>query len=109
MKYLRPILWLVSFLLVISLSRSVVSLLSKRDIIRQQEGELARLSQENAQLQDALVRADTPEFIEKQAREKLGLVKDGETVVILPNTNHQSPITSTQQGSNWEKWWELFF
>ena len=109
MRILRPIIWLISLLLVISLTRSVVTLLQKRQIVVRQREELARLQEANAKLNEALSQAETPEYIEREAREKLGLVKDGETVVILPKINDQSSISNTQQGSYWQQWWGLFF
>lgn len=108
MRFVRPIIWLVSLLLVVSLTRSVASLLEKRNIVRVQEEQLQRLEAENKQLQDALTQAETPEFVERVAREKLGLVKDGETIVILPQ--QQVSVTQTSEKiPNWKQWWGLFF
>jgi cell division protein FtsB len=85
-----------------------VTLLQKRQILEEQRQELVRLQEENRKLEEALSQADTPEFVEKEAREKLGLVKEGETIVILPKTDPSSLITD-QQESNWKQWWGLFF
>ncbi len=111
MKLIKPIIWLVSFVLVISLTRSVISLLAKRDIVQTQKAELVRLEAENRQLEDALSQAQTAEFIERTAREKLGLVKDGEVVVLLPQSAQagESAVTSDENNPNWKKWWGLFF
>lgn len=111
MRLIRPIVWLISFVLVISLTRSVVSLLAKRDIVQTQSAELTRLEAENKQLEEALSQAQTPEFIEKTAREKLGLVKDGEVVVMLPQSAQAGDsLEETDENiPNWKKWWGLFF
>lgn len=110
MRLIRPIVWLISFVLVISLTRSVMSLLAKRDIVQTQKGELARLEAENRLLEDALSQAQTPEFIERTAREKLGLVKDGEVVVMLPQgQERESTGAAGESIPNWKKWWGLFF
>ena len=49
------------------------------------------------------------DFIEKQAREKLNLQKEGEVVVILPKTDNKQQVTqeTIKQPSNWQKWWKL--
>jgi len=55
----------------------------------------------------------TNEFLEKEARDNLGLVKKGETVAILPSESRHGR-NEAQQGenqgiSNWKRWWRLFF
>lgn len=110
MRLIRPIVWLISFILVISLTRSVFSLLAKRDIVQTQKEELARLEAENRLLEEARLQAQTPEFIEKAAREKLGLVKDGEVVVMLPQGQEAPGAAGAGESiPNWKKWWGLFF
>ena len=48
-------------------------------------------------------------FIEKEAREKLGLGKPGEVVVILPKVEQRpSNAPATEGKANWRKWWELY-
>jgi cell division protein FtsL len=57
--------------------------LRRRELARENERlqqELQDLRDENARLREELTRLDDPEAIEKLAREKLGLVKDGEKV-----------------------------
>lgn len=109
MRFVRPIIWLVSLILVVSLTRSVFELSKKQDIVRRSQDELARLERENRELEEALAAAETPEFIEKTAREKLGLVKEGETVVVLPKTKEGQETISNKQIPNWKKWRDLFF
>jgi cell division protein FtsB len=110
MRLIKPIIWFVSLLLVVSLTRSVVSLLAKKDIVRTQKEELARLEEENKKLEDALSQAQTPEFVERTAREKLGLVKDGEVVVMLPQgAAGEDTQAQTESLPNWKQWWGLFF
>ena len=50
--------------------------------------------------------------MERMAREKLGLVKEGETIVIMKNeklkmTNEEQEVE--ENSPNWKKWWGLFF
>lgn len=55
----------------------------RRELARENEGlrlELKELRAENVRLREELGRLDDPEAVEKLAREKLGLVKDGEKI-----------------------------
>ena len=51
------------------------------------------------------------EYTEKVARNTLGLVKEGESIVILPGAGSRSggPPSETERTVNWQKWWGLFF
>lgn len=57
--------------------------LRRRELTRENERlrlELKELRAENARLREELTRLDDPRAVEKLAREKLGLVKEGEKV-----------------------------
>jgi len=53
------------------------------------EAQLAKIQQENIELQEELEYNYTPEAIEKIAREKLGLIKPGEIVIMRANEAQQ--------------------
>lgn len=110
----RLIITIVSLLLVVSLSRSIMSLWEKYDIVWERQQELDREKERNVQLKTELEQVQRPEFIEREAREKLGMVKEGETVVLLPksqisNSNDQTREENEEKIPNWKKWWRLFF
>ncbi len=66
---------------------------------------------DNRYLTQQLQYVQQNQYIEQQAREKLGMVKNGEEVVIVPSptiTSIATPETSSTQ-NNWIKWWDLFF
>lgn len=49
------------------------------------------------------------QYIEEQAREKLGLAKNGEYIVLVPSpTQNSSRERKINNESNWQKWWNLF-
>jgi len=81
--------------------------------IREAEQNLSNLEEKNRQLQERLKEVKSPEFIEKEAREKLGLAKPGETVYILPPNvaylPRQEENIPKEELPNWQKWWKLFF
>lgn len=75
---------------------------------------LDKLRIKNEELKKQLEYVNSDAFIEKEARDKLGLGKAGETILILPENLeiigvNQPEISANQSLPNWEKWWKLFF
>lgn len=60
----------------------------KKDIKAKQET-MNKLSSENRKLQDEIKLTKTDKYTEKLARERLGLVKEGEIPVIDSNEKHK--------------------
>jgi cell division protein FtsB len=95
----------------IGVVRSVYTLSKKKGIIAERQQVLLTLTEKNFELQEELRQATSPAFIEKAARDKLGLVREGETVVIMDksqniDTNNQN---NPQELPSWKQWWRLFF
>ncbi len=116
MKLLRKrvfqlIITVICLIAVVTLSRSIIDLVKRRDVIKEREAALLRVEAENAKLKSELNQVQSPEFIERQAREKLGLVKEGEAVVFLPQSSESGSLEAQTDGNlpNWKEWWKLFF
>lgn len=78
--------------------------------VQDSEARLQQLKEENEKLKQELNYKKSQEFAEAEIRNKLGLAKEGETVVVLPKEDRdQLPETSNKDKKNWEKWWDLFF
>lgn len=83
--------------------------------INAEEAKLQALEAENRQLRERLERLNDPDYVEKLAREQLGLVKPGEvSYVVVP----PAPSTSTtaappaESRSLWQRigdWWSGLF
>ena len=76
------------------------------------EGKLERLKKENEALKKDLEYKSSQGFVEGEIRNRLGLAKEGETVLILPkeNDNSQSSIGNSRVDKpNWVKWRKVFF
>lgn len=56
--------------------------------------DLFKLEAKNKQLKVKLSQISSPEFIEKEARNKLGLAKPGETVIIIPDQKIKEVLAS---------------
>lgn len=114
-KYHVPLLQLAAIVgllvTVLGLSQSVVRLMGRKSLLKAKQEELVRLQKEQENLQNKLTIAQTPEFIEKEAREKLSLAKVGETIILVEEgeTQAQTSQKETLLLPNWKKWWQLFF
>lgn len=115
-KYLRPTLLIVSILLIISMGRNIASLLSRADTIEEARERVEELKKEQAELLQVKERVESEEFIEKEAREKLGLAKSGETVVVLPDEEILRRIAPNFEQEEfveklpiWKRWVRMFF
>ena len=109
---LLPIAAIVGLLVTIfGLSQSVVRLIGRKSMLKVKQEELVRLQKQQENLQNKLKLAQTPEFIEKEAREKLNLAKSGETIILVEEgeTQAQTSQKETTIIPNWKKWWQMFF
>ena len=109
---LFPLVAVVGLLVtILGLSQSVVRLIGRKSLLKTKQEELVRLQKEQENLQNRLTIAQTPEFIEKEAREKLNLGKAGETIILVESGATQAQIQEKETNAvpNWKKWWNLFF
>ncbi len=71
--------------------------------------QLQKEQTKNQELKKRLAEIDNPQFIEKEAREKLGYAKEGETILILPDQNIiDNGQLTVDSRPNWRKWWDLY-
>jgi cell division protein FtsB len=88
---------------------------TEREIMSLQE-EIDRLDKENRNMEDMIAYFKTDEFKEKEAKDKLNLVKDGEQVVFLKEKEvikeeeleEQKPEVTVDK-PNYYWWWHYFF
>ena len=110
--------WFV-WVLIVLLGLNLVSNISRahqiEDQIASERAKLEKIEAENAKLASELAQAQSPDFIEKQVRDKLGLGKEGEATVVLPDPDtlrKLSPTipseTDTLPDPTWKKWLKLF-
>ena len=110
--------WGLLILIVILLISLIGNVKSGRDInaqIQAEKANLAKLQAQNSQIETQIAETQSQDFIEAQIRNKLGLVKNGEAIVVLPDDDtlrKLAPPPPSTQGSlpdpNWEKWLKLF-
>jgi cell division protein FtsB len=76
---------------------------------------LEKINQENQKLANQLQITESPVFVEKQLRDKLGLAREGEVIVVLPEpeiVKKLAPVLPQDEEmrleTNWQKWMGLF-
>lgn len=112
-----PSLFLLVLLIALSLSlyRSVSRTGTVNLGIEEAQNRVDELREENRKLDEKLKEVRNVEFVEKQLRDKLGLAKEGEIVIILPEEEVLRKLAPTIEEEeealpdpNWKKWAKLF-
>lgn len=109
-------IWLLILLLSVSVARNLAKKASfMREIVKEKE-KVAKMERLNRDLENQIAATQRVDFIEKQVRNKLGLVKSGEALVVLPDPEilkKLAPVVDDQNDTlpdpNWKKWEHLFF
>ncbi len=106
----------VIILLSLSLLGSITRILGANQKLTQANNKILAAQKEQEDLKKKVAEAKSQEFIERQARDKLGLVKEGDIVVVLPDAQTLKLLAPTHEKEenflpdpNWKKWVKLFF
>lgn len=113
-KIFYIIIVIIGVYLIINLGSNITNLWQRQEEVGMTRQELETLKKENKDLKAQSEYFQTPEFLEREAREKLGLVRPGEKQVIIEEgllkaTEEAKPQESQNFWRNWEKWLKLFF
>ena len=111
-KILFTIAIIASVIIINNLARSIYDLWHKKDLIGKAEQELIRQKQENKKLKSELSYVESREFVEREARDKLLLVRPGEQQVLIPQDlikENKSSDKEDKNEPNWRRWLKLFF
>ncbi len=109
----------LGILLLIGLSTSLFRSYQKGNktklLIEREKKRVEELKTENTRLEEDLTRVKGEEFVEKQLRDKLGLAKAGEVVLVLPDAETLKKIAPKVESEEevlpaptWKKWLNLF-
>ena len=98
----------VSIIIINSLVKSIYDLWHKEDLVIGAMQELKEQKIENERLKERLSYVKTDEFIEEEVRNKLFMVKPGESEVIIPKELIEAkPAEILPDPPNWKKWIDL--
>lgn len=79
------LLILFVFLFGLSLFRNILKINEAKNRIQREKEKVIKLEEEGRVLEEELKKMQGNEYLESQLRDKLGLAKSGESVVILPD------------------------
>lgn len=115
-KLLAYAIWILVAILLFSTVKNINRVISIRKQVEEKRRKVEKLEADNAKLQVQIAETQGSEYIEKQIRNKLGLTKEGEVMVVLPDeeiVRSFAPPHTVEEESlpvpNWEKWVHLFF
>jgi len=115
-RKLRLVFIIFTILLSISLIRNIIKISQAGKRIDEVQSRVERLKEENNELEDRLEDVRSDAYIEKELREKLGLAKEGETILVLPEEDILKNLVPKREEDteilpepNWKRWLKLFF
>lgn len=105
---------LISVIVLISLLKTIYKTYQSGKRLSTLGVEVESLEKEKEDLEKILAERKSDEFVEKEARDKLNLVKPGETLVVPATTEDTEESAKDAEGqiaqlTNPQKWWYLFF
>ena len=102
---------LITILFIVNSTKRILSLRGTSQKVEDAERKLESLRAENEDLKKELEYKKSSRFTEGEIRNKLGLAKEGETVVVVPNNKDEGQRIKEEVDDqlNWEKWRDLFF
>jgi cell division protein FtsB len=108
--------WVLAVILLISTVRNINNVRRIQSEVDAERLKVEKMKEDNAQLAAQIAQTQGSAFIEQQIRDKLGLVKPGEAIVVLPDEDiirasaPEPPIEEdTLPDPNWVRWEKLFF
>ena len=114
-KLLGVAVWILALMLLISTVKNIRKVADINMAVQKEKDKVEKMKVENAQLEAQIVQTQGDAYLEKQIRDKLGLVKTGESEVILPNPEILRKLapqifveSDTLPDPNWKKWLKLF-
>lgn len=114
--YSNYLLIFIFLLMFVSLIRNILRVVESNKRIEKAQDQVERLKKENEELEEKLAVTKSEGYIEKQLRDKLGLAKEGEIVIVLPDEKILETLApkleeeeETLPNPNWKKWLKIFY
>jgi len=111
-KWKSYLVLIVGLLVIWWLGKDLVELIDQNQRLEDLDERYEEAKKENEYLLAELNWVGSDEFIEEEARNKLGLGKEGEVFLVLPDgvgNRQQATGDNSEEGeSNWRAWFKLF-
>lgn len=103
----------LGLVLLFNLSRQIYDSLEVSHRLDTEAGRITDLQKKNSELKKKLAEVGSLPFVEQQARDKLGMAREGETVMIIPQTEIEKVLGAREEVKKavapyWEGWLRLF-
>ena len=111
-KYFVLCLVIIFAFALVSLGRESYRYFQTSEEIRNLEKKINDLKKENDELSQIKETFNSEDFLEEEARRKLNMIKEGESVIIIANDNEltsDEPEIQTKKISNFKLWLKYFF
>lgn len=113
-KYSLFALMVIFLLLIIALGRESYLNYQTDQEIKELREKIEELEKSNTDLAEMEKYFQSEEFLEKEARLKLNLIRDGEKLIIVKEekqdlVEEQSAEEKSENVSNFRNWWRYFF
>jgi len=112
-KIIIGLIILVLLVIAYNLIKQIMEATKSGERLSQAADVVYQLEVKNRELKDKLKQIQSPEFIEEKIRNKLGLAKAGETVVVIPEEKLKSVLGASSSAQirlpNWLGWLKLFW
>jgi len=99
----------------LSLIRNIIKISQAGKRIEEENRKVSKLEEENTELKKEIGEVSSEDYIEKELRDKLGLTKEGETIMVLPDESVIKSLApkpekeeETLPDPNWKRWLKLF-
>ncbi len=106
-KWQSWVILILGLVMIFRVGGNVVRLWKAGGWVEEAERDVKKAEEENLRLKEQLAEVQTPQFLEREAREKLGYGRPGEIVIVLPeqgSTQSSVPSTLEDQAPNWVRW-----
>jgi len=104
------------FFILILITYAIVKNSGREKIVSDSTAKLSQkiqaIEKENGELAGLIKYFSSSEFVDKEAREKLNMIKPGEKVVVVPQENNSEDWGNENEKnnlSNWRLWIKYFF
>jgi len=106
----------LAIFLCFSLTRNILRMFSTQSRLDNAKNRLSDLKMEKASLMKDLQKMESPLYVEAQIRNKLGLAKENEIILVFPEDDLVRRLSSRTSSSsfydlpdpNWKIWLDLF-
>src|SRR3989338_8839156 len=111
MKWKPLVIAILGMVMAVRTGLNVYRLWRTGDSVKEARRNLVEATAESERLQKQLLEVKSPEWVEKEARERLGYGRPGETILVLPEqeSSRETELGAQEQNiPNWKKGGKLF-